>query len=78
MAITLVNKSHTATKRGPGRVHLQGKKRAKNVTPKGAGIGFEQRTNPAKNAGRKAKASMGARQFRLANKALKRMTAEAA
>lgn len=61
MAITLANKSHSTTKRGPGRVHLQGYKRAKKVAPKGAGIGFVQHYNAAKRAARTVERDLGQR-----------------
>ncbi len=64
------NRNPSTTKRGPGRIHLNGHKRATPVKAKGAPIGFVQHTNPAKNALRKAKASFGSnRQYRIACRA---------
>jgi hypothetical protein len=65
MAITVVNKSHSATKSGPGRVHAQGHKKATPVKAKGAGIGFEQRVAPeAKRERRKVIKAIGVRQYK--------------
>ena len=70
----------TSTKRGPGRRHRDGHKRATPIASKGAPFGFVLHTNPAKNAVRKAKAASGARQYRKAVKAARRIAnrAEAA
>jgi hypothetical protein len=70
MAIKLENKTFSATKSGPGRVYLRGHKKASPVKAKGAGKGFEQRTNDAANTRRKVKAEIGARQYRKQRKAL--------
>jgi hypothetical protein len=65
MAITVINKTHSATKRGPGRVHAQGLKKAKLPRKSAAGIGFVQHTtHPIKNALRKARKATSARQQR--------------
>lgn len=51
MAIAVVNKSHSATKRGPGRVHASGHQKASPVKAKGAGPGFVQHyADPIKRA----------------------------
>ena len=76
MAITLVNKSHSATKRGPGRVHAKGLKKSKRVAQKGAGL--VQHTNERANARRAVKAEVGARQYRKARKALAQAARDAA
>lgn len=67
----------SSTKRGPGRIHVEGVKRARK--PKGSTGPFAgQHTNPAKNAQRDAKAVMGARQYRKQRKALAMAAREAA
>lgn len=71
------NRNPSTTKRGPGRIHLQGHKRATPVAAKGAPRGFVQHTNPAKNARRKAKAASSPRQYRNAIKAARRMASDA-
>lgn len=61
----------TSTKRGPGRIHCDGIKKA--PTPKApAGDWLGPHTNEAANARRAVKAKIGARQYRKAVKALKR------
>lgn len=70
MAITVDNKSLSATKRGPGRVHAKGLKKAKPLRQTGAGIDFVQHTNERANARRSVKADIGARQYRKQRKAL--------
>jgi hypothetical protein len=65
MAITVVNKSHSATKSGPGRVHAQGHKKASPVKASGAGVGFVQRVaSKAKRERRAVIAAIGVRQYK--------------
>lgn len=45
----------STTKKGPGRTHLQGHKRAKPDRPKGAPFGFVQHVNPNKPMSRRDK-----------------------
>ena len=71
------NRNPSTTKRGPGRVHADGHKRATPVPSKGAPMGFVQHTNPAKNAVRKAKAASSPRQYRKAVKAARRIATAA-
>jgi hypothetical protein len=71
-------KQPSATKRGPGRKHHAGHKKAPPIKAKGAGVGFVQHTNEAANTRRKAKAEFGARQYRRACKALSFAAREAA
>lgn len=62
----------SATKSGPGRVHTPGHKRGKPPSLRsGASLGFAQHTNDRKNLRRRAKAEMGARQYRKQVKALR-------
>jgi hypothetical protein len=75
MAITVVKKSHSATKSGPGRVHAQGKKKPKPVTQKGAGVGFVQHT--ADKAKKLRRANVKALSRRQSIKAAKRERREA-
>lgn len=63
----------SSTKRGPGRIHCDGIKKHTPKAPTGAGFGFVQHTNPAKNARRIAKAASGARQLIKAVKAARRI-----
>ena len=59
----------SCTKTGPGRIPVQGVKKAK--TPKrSTGAWLGQHTNNAANARRKAKAEIGARHYRKQRKAL--------
>lgn len=74
--MALQNLQPSTTKRGPGRIHTPGHKKATPVPSKGAPLGFVQHTNPRKNAVRKAKALAGARQYRMARKAAARIAAE--
>ena len=71
-----IDRQPSTTKRGPGRRHVSGHKRATPIAAKGAPAGFVQHTNPAKNARRKAKAASGARQYLKAVKAARRMAVE--
>jgi hypothetical protein len=70
MTIAVINKSVSATKSGPGRVHGQGLKKSKPPKAKGAGLGFLQHTNERANARRSVKADIGARQYSKQRKAL--------
>ena len=65
----------SSTKRGPRRLHCDGKKKHKPKAPTGAGFGFVQHTNPAANARRAAKAASSPRQYRKAIKAARRIAA---
>ncbi len=78
--MSYLDRNPSTTKRGPGRRHVSGHKRATPVAPKGAPSGFVQHTNPRKNAVRKAKAASSPRQYRKAVKAARRIAnaAEAA
>lgn len=67
-------KQPSSTKRGPGRFHVNGTKKApKPRANRGAWLG--QHTNPAKNAIRQAKAASSPRQYRNAVKAARRIAA---
>lgn len=50
----------SATKRGPGRRHKQGHKKASPFQQRGAGVGFVQHINPARAAKRRARAAAAA------------------
>jgi ABC-type lipopolysaccharide export system ATPase subunit len=75
MAIAVVNKSRSATKSGPGRVHAQGLKKARMPKKAAAGIGFVQhKADAAKKLRRDNVQALGRRQ---AIKAAKRERREA-
>lgn len=57
------------TKKGPGRRHKQGQDHGAAARPTG-GHFLGQHTNPAANARRAVKATIGARQYRKQRKAL--------
>jgi hypothetical protein len=70
-------RNRSATKKGPGRRHANGRDRARRAAvPKGHWSG--PHTNPAANAARAAKAEIGARQYRKQRKVLARAAKESA
>lgn len=60
----------TSTKKGPGRIHVQGVKKAPKPKPVG-GAWLGQHANVSANARRAVKAEIGARQYRKQRKAAK-------
>lgn len=72
-----LNKNPSATKRGPGRYHEQGHKKASPVRRPSAPIGsgpqfLGQATNEQRQQRNAAKAAIGARQLRKQLKAMRR------
>jgi hypothetical protein len=57
--MSAANKNPSTTKAGPGRKHVAGHKKATPRKQKGAGVGFVQHTNGAKNATRNVKRDNG-------------------
>lgn len=58
-------KEPSTTKRGPGREHHSGHKKASPIKSKGAGIGFVQHTaSAAKRERRRVIAAIGIRQYK--------------
>lgn len=68
MPVTLINKSFSATKTGPGRVHLSGFKKSRPVATAGTDAMFVQHTNTQRNRERVA-SKRERRAFRLQLKA---------
>ncbi len=74
MQFSKTSKQPSSTKRGPGRYHVNGHKKAASPKPHGMGAGadFVVHKNPAKNERRAAiKACGGIRQFKRARQALR-------
>lgn len=67
----------SSTKKGPGRLHCNGVKKAPKPKP-AAGSWAGPHTNPAANARRAVKTEIGARQYRKQRKALAAAAREAA
>jgi hypothetical protein len=68
MQMPNANKNPSATKRGPGRFHESGHKKATPPKQRSAGLWLGLHTNPEKNARRELKRSLGARKVRVMTK----------